>query len=217
MNSPRRPFLPPLRVALLGLTLGAALAASPLRAGEDAALAVTTPDPSHNASIATVEQPAALPITPATAATPTTPDTPDSRASSDERILYPRNAAERSAAAVEPRPRGPNYLGLLAFGGLCAAGGVWLLKRGGLRGRLQGMDTRRLQIEETRPLGNRQFLAVAAYGDRRLLLAVCPGRIDLLCPLEEPATTAPTGLAADSTPPARSSAPASSPRPDVGR
>jgi len=32
-------------------------------------------------------------------------------------------------------------------------------------------------------LGNRQFLIVAEYEDRKMLIGVCPGRIDYLCPL----------------------------------
>ncbi|MGH7995166.1 MAG: flagellar biosynthetic protein FliO [Opitutaceae bacterium] len=43
---------------------------------------------------------------------------------------------------------------------------------------------RLLAVAETRSLGNRQYLVVAAYGSRRFLLGVCPGRIDLLSTLE---------------------------------
>ena len=39
-------------------------------------------------------------------------------------------------------------------------------------------------MAETRPLGNRQYLVVAAYDEKRYLLGVCPGRIELLAPLE---------------------------------
>jgi flagellar protein FliO/FliZ len=42
---------------------------------------------------------------------------------------------------------------------------------------------RKLQIAETRMLGNRQFLIVAEYEDRKMLIGVCPGRIDYLCTL----------------------------------
>lgn len=181
--APVRPDRRSLGMALAALAVGAALAAAtPLRAAEQAMAAwppALAAEAAGGESATGAAPPNAAELAAATAVAP------------DDRILYPRNAVERSAAAVEPRPsRGPNYLGLLAFGGLCAAGGVWLLKRGGLRTRIHGADTRRLQIEETRPLGNRQFLAVAAYGQRRLLLAVCPGRIDLLCPLDEPAAPA---------------------------
>jgi flagellar protein FliO/FliZ len=44
-------------------------------------------------------------------------------------------------------------------------------------------------IDETKSLGSRQYLVVASYEGRKLLLGVCPGRIDLLTPLD--ATAAP--------------------------
>lgn len=42
---------------------------------------------------------------------------------------------------------------------------------------------RKLIIAETRSLGNRQFLVVAEYENRKMLLGVCPGRIDYLSTL----------------------------------
>jgi flagellar protein FliO/FliZ len=35
-------------------------------------------------------------------------------------------------------------------------------------------------------LGNRQFLVVAEYEDRKMLIGVCPGRIDYLATLSAP-------------------------------
>jgi flagellar protein FliO/FliZ len=46
-------------------------------------------------------------------------------------------------------------------------------------------DGRLLAIEESRSLGNRQYLVVASYEDKKFLLGVCPGRIDLLSPLHD--------------------------------
>lgn len=43
---------------------------------------------------------------------------------------------------------------------------------------------RKLQLLETRPLGNKQFLVVVAYEDSRMLLGITPGKIDYLCPLD---------------------------------
>jgi flagellar protein FliO/FliZ len=66
---------------------------------------------------------------------------------------------------------------------LLACAGGWLL----LRGRkisLPGRTARKLAIDETRSLGSRQYLVVASYEGRKLLLGVCPGRIDLLTPLD---------------------------------
>ena len=42
-----------------------------------------------------------------------------------------------------------------------------------------------LTIDETRSLGSRQYLVVASYQDKKFLLGVCPGRIDLLSALPE--------------------------------
>ena len=47
----------------------------------------------------------------------------------------------------------------------------------------KGKGERKLQISETRSLGNRQFLIVAEYENRKMLLGVCPGRIDYLSTL----------------------------------
>jgi flagellar biogenesis protein FliO len=63
--------------------------------------------------------------------------------------------------------------------------GLWSGLRMGARG------TRKLQVEETRALGQRQFLAVVEYEGKRLLLGVSPGRIDYLCPLEGAEAEAP--------------------------
>ncbi len=52
---------------------------------------------------------------------------------------------------------------------------------------------RKLHIEETKSVGNRQYLLVAEYEGRRFLLGVCPGRIDYL-----------SGLDSDTAPPAGS-------------
>jgi flagellar protein FliO/FliZ len=72
---------------------------------------------------------------------------------------------------------------------LLACAGGWLL----LRGRkisLPGRAARKLAIDETRSLGSRQYLVVASYDGKKLLLGVCPGRIDLLTALDgSPAPT----------------------------
>ncbi len=116
-------------------------------------------------------------------------------------IIYPRNSPEaRPGAATDSTFPVWGTLGVAA---VLAGTGLYLLKRGQLGG-ARGADMRqRLAIEETRPLGNKQFLAVATYGGRRMLLAVCPGRIDLLCRLDEsdtaaaPAPTGPAGAHPD--------------------
>ena len=91
-----------------------------------------------------------------------------------------------SPPAAQPVPQlGGNtwqiaaYLGamLVLFGG-----GAWLL-RNGLPSMQRNKGERKLNITETRGLGSRQFLVVAEYENRKMLLGVCPGRIDYLCTL----------------------------------
>ena len=91
-----------------------------------------------------------------------------------------------SQPAAQPVPQlGGNtwqiaaYLGamLVLFGG-----GAWLL-RNGMPSMQRNKGERKLNISETRGLGSRQFLVVAEYENRKMLLGVCPGRIDYLCTL----------------------------------
>lgn len=71
---------------------------------------------------------------------------------------------------------------LLLLVALLACGALFLRK--GFNGRLDRKNAeRKLQIAEMRALGNRQFLVVAEYEQRKVLLGVCPGRIDYLCTL----------------------------------
>lgn len=63
------------------------------------------------------------------------------------------------------------------------AGGLYFTRSGfKFLPRKRGAE-RKLVISETRTLGNRQFLIVAEYENRKMLLGVCPGRIDYLSTL----------------------------------
>jgi flagellar protein FliO/FliZ len=44
---------------------------------------------------------------------------------------------------------------------------------------------RAIVVEETRSLGNRQYLVIAACDGRRFLLGVTPGRIELVASLDD--------------------------------
>jgi flagellar protein FliO/FliZ len=112
-----------------------------------------------------------------------------------EDVIFPRSAAEAAAAdaaddrpaafAPGPAPGTPGLLStagyLLVFAGLL--GGAWFLLKRGRLSRAFGRSEGRLQILETKMLGNRQFLVVVEYDDAKLLLGVGPGRIDYLTPL----------------------------------
>jgi flagellar protein FliO/FliZ len=89
-----------------------------------------------------------------------------------------------SHAAEAPYRPGSSMGPATAVAVLCLAGaGAWLLVRG-RKIQLPGRSPRRLSIDETRSLGSRQYLVVASYDGKKLLLGVCPGRIDLLTALD---------------------------------
>lgn len=112
------------------------------------------------------------------------PDAPDVGKLSDETIIYPKNAAEPSKhAAAAEHDTGRSLIVVVAL--LLAAGGGWILLQRRNAGPAGGRG-RKLQIDETRPLGNRQYLVVADYDGKKFLLGVTPGRIQMLTPLEDP-------------------------------
>ena len=100
-------------------------------------------------------------------------------------VLYPHGSAAASAPAPTPRDdSGYGARTLLVVALLLAAGGAWLLlRRRAGPGFLAGRAAHKLQIEETRSLGNRQYLVVAVYEGQKILLGVTPGQIQLLTPL----------------------------------
>lgn len=101
------------------------------------------------------------------------------RAADDNTIFTPGASRNEAPAAV-----GGGLGSVSLVLGLALAGaGAWLLWRQ-RRGLPAGRELRALAIDETRSLGNRQFLVVASYEGRKFLLGVCPGRIDMLTPLD---------------------------------
>jgi flagellar protein FliO/FliZ len=96
-------------------------------------------------------------------------------------VIYPG-----TPPAADSRPRegaGISVTAAVFIIGCAGLGGwLWWKGRGGGPGNVRG--DRKLAIAETRPLGNRQYLVVAAYEGKKYLLGVCPGRIDLLAPLD---------------------------------
>lgn len=102
---------------------------------------------------------------------------------SPDTVIYPRASAEKFSRVADGDgwERAPWLFGALAL----AAGGVWWFWRSRTRTGPGSLPSRKLAVEETRPLGNRQYLVVAVYEGKKLLLGVTPGRIKLLCKLSD--------------------------------
>lgn len=102
-------------------------------------------------------------------------------AADDDKVIFPGSSPKSETISV-PKSGGLNTVTLLVALALAGAGGwmVWRNRRntGGARG------AQALAVEETRALGNRQYLVVASYEGKKFLLGVCPGQINLLSPLE---------------------------------
>jgi flagellar protein FliO/FliZ len=108
---------------------------------------------------------------------------------SGQTIIYPKNAAD--AAKPDPaREHDSSRSLILVVALLLAAGGVWLTVQRRKAGPGGGRGGRKLQIDENRPLGNRQYLVVADYDGKKFLLGVTPGRIQMLTPLDAADTKA---------------------------
>jgi flagellar protein FliO/FliZ len=104
-------------------------------------------------------------------------------ARADDKALGPFGTQASPAAAAPAGGMGMTTLfGILLLAG---AGGYLLLK--GRKLQLPSRTVKKLVIDETKSLGSRQFLIVASYEGKKLLLGVCPGRIELITPLDGPA------------------------------
>jgi flagellar protein FliO/FliZ len=105
-------------------------------------------------------------------------------ARADDRALGPFGTQASPPAAAPSGGMGmTTLLGILLLAG---AGGYLLLK--GRKLQLPSRTVKKLVIDETKSLGSRQFLVVASYEGKKLLLGVCPGRIELITPLDGPLT-----------------------------
>jgi flagellar protein FliO/FliZ len=103
-------------------------------------------------------------------------------AADDNKIIYPAGAGSAPAPGL-PSGSSVNSITLIIALAIAAIGG-WLMWRNRRRGSAAGV-AHALAVEETRSLGNRQYLVVASYEGKKFLLGVCPGRIELLAPLSE--------------------------------
>jgi flagellar protein FliO/FliZ len=102
----------------------------------------------------------------------------------------PDPATSPSPSPSPSRPPSPDInalgrmLGYLTLFAAIAGAAIYFVKFGLPLARKASAAERKLQILETRPLGNRQYLLVVAYDETRMLIGVTPGKIDYLCPLE---------------------------------
>lgn len=104
------------------------------------------------------------------------------QAADENAVIFP--ATGSSSVNAPATTTGGTLHSMSLFLGLALAGaGGWMVWRN-RRGQPVGRDMRALAINETRSLGNRQFLVVASYEGKKFLLGVCPGRIDLLSSLD---------------------------------
>ena len=103
-------------------------------------------------------------------------------AADDSDVIFPSGGTQPGAPAMAASD-GLNSVSLVV-GLLLAAVGGWFLWRN--RRRIPaGREARALAIDETRSLGNRQYLVVASHEGRRFLLGVCPGQISFLSALPD--------------------------------
>jgi flagellar protein FliO/FliZ len=109
-------------------------------------------------------------------------------AADDNKVIFPAANGASSSASTAPGSGGLGNVTLIVGLVLAAAGG-WFVWRGRFATPL-GKAHQQLAVSETRSLGNRQYLVVASYQDKKFLLGVCPGRIEMLAPLHDHAPAA---------------------------
>ena len=106
-------------------------------------------------------------------------DSPTAAQSADT-VLYPKGTG-----ASAPAQGSSGMSPMTAFLVVVLAGtGCWLLWRNKQMAKVAGVGGK-LAIAETKSLGSKQYLVVASYGSQKFLLGVCPGKINLLTPLNE--------------------------------
>jgi len=100
---------------------------------------------------------------------------------SEETVLYPAGSPAAPGTAPISDRSGAGSTWVFTVLVIGAAAGFWYWRyRGGSPLRKHGL----IAIEDTRPLGNRQFLVVASCDGRRFLLGVAAGNIQLLSALD---------------------------------
>lgn len=103
---------------------------------------------------------------------------------SSDLIIYPKGSSEKPGASSDEKSSGSSRGYLLVVALVLAAAGAWILIQRRQGAPLVSRGPRKLQLEETRPLGNRQYLVVASYEGKKFLLGVTTGQIQMLTQLE---------------------------------
>ena len=116
--------------------------------------------------------------------------------SEDSQMVYPSSASDtegtegQSELYEDLMPDNGSGVGmavtilgyLVIIGGMCVA--AWyLFKRGVIRKPFSSSEGK-LKVAESRMLGNRQYIMVVEYEDKKILLGVGPGKIDYLTSLD---------------------------------
>lgn len=99
-------------------------------------------------------------------------------------MLYPHGSPQATGSVPVHASMGGTSTLIVALLAAAAGGWLWWNRTRG-NPRWSGPSQKLLSVAETKPLGNRQYLVVAAYGKRRFLLGVCPSKIELLSPLDD--------------------------------
>ena len=138
------------------------------------------------AKAASSESPPAAPAAPVdspTAATSADKASESARGSrTGDTLLIPGGSGSRPDMAAAAPAGSSSWIVVL---GLCALGAGWFWwKRRAATPMGRGNRPRQIEIEESRPLGNRQYLVVASVGSKKFLLGIAPGSIQMLAPLE---------------------------------
>jgi hypothetical protein len=94
-------------------------------------------------------------------------------------VLFPADTHDITRENAAPRSRASWWW----IAAVLASAGGWLIWRQSRQGRGVAIGAGGLRILETRSLGNRMFLVVAAHENRRFLLGIAPGGINLLSDL----------------------------------
>jgi len=102
---------------------------------------------------------------------------------SADTVIFPQPTEPNTA-----RPAGSPSTAYIVFVALCLGGGVWLWFRAKGKGRSLKNHGSEISIDETRPLGNRQYLVLTSCRGRSFLIGVSQGRIDVVSevPAAEP-------------------------------